>query len=114
MLDFVWSGFNNSSHRNNNTPFTNPPPRQPINHQQQIFQAPRYYESNSISDNFISGNLFFPPVTLKYFDSNGNALPPKSIVRNIDGVKSINYSNSIYPSVEREDKNYIGRNIIFC
>ncbi len=67
MLDFVWNGFNNSSRKSNLEPRRVAPVREFNNHQQQIsqtftqnFQARRCYEDNSIADNFMNGNLFFP------------------------------------------------------
>jgi hypothetical protein len=47
MLDFVWSGFNNSSHRNNNTPFTNP---------DTVLNLSYLYKKTSIGNSFI-GNI---------------------------------------------------------
>jgi len=82
MLDFVWSGFHNTSNISKNAPRTIPTPNAPrVNLAPRVnpapieysyahppayqnfshnFQAKRCYEHQSIADNFLNGNLFFP------------------------------------------------------
>ncbi len=92
MLDFIWGGFNNSSNYVNNEPRRNPPqvivfqnPQQqgyrPI---QQNFQTQRYCEPNSIADNFVNGNLFFPSkvVKLSHNELRSNLIDPKLYLDN--------------------------------